>query len=73
MYAFRPLRQADDPAATHWQCGYGNGDATVTVVMDEGGGHPRDELQAQAQHLQAAQRDALWRPYSHHRLYPGLA
>jgi len=33
--------------------------ATVTVVIEDGGGHTRDELQDQAQHLQAAQRDAL--------------
>src|SRR5438093_1185892 len=35
------------------------GGATVTVVMDDGGGQTRDGLQDQAQHLQAAQRDAL--------------
>jgi len=35
------------------------GGATVTVVMDEGGGQTLDDLQAQAQHLQAAQRSAL--------------
>ena len=35
------------------------GDATVTVVIEDGGGHTRDELQDQAQHLQAAQRSAL--------------
>ena len=35
------------------------GDATVTLVIDDGGGQTLDELKEQAQHLQAAQRDAL--------------
>src|SRR2546426_683827 len=44
------------------------GGATVTVVMDDGGGQTRDELQDQAQHLQAAQRDAL----AHAAMRPGI-
>jgi hypothetical protein len=44
------------------------GDATVTVVIEDGGGHTRDELQDQAQHLQAAQRSAL----AHADLRPGI-
>jgi uncharacterized protein YjbI with pentapeptide repeats len=35
------------------------GGATVTVVIDELGGHTLDDLQAQAKQLQAAQRSAL--------------